>query len=72
MDEKRNGEYKFRVTKSESEVIEKRFEDAPVNSMSAFLRQQVVHGIYLEFDKDELLKEIGPKEYLDDFFLSLF
>ena len=22
--------------------------------MSAFLRQQVVHGIYLEFDKDEL------------------
>lgn len=54
MDEKRNVEYKFRVTKSESEVIEKRFEDAPVNSMSAFLRQQVVHGIYLEFDKDEL------------------
>ena len=25
-----------------------------INSMSAFLRQQVVHGIYLEFDKDEL------------------
>lgn len=54
MDEKRNVEYKFRVTKSESEVIEKRFADAPVNSMSAFLRQQVVHGIYLEFDINEL------------------
>lgn len=54
MREKTDVIYKFRVTESESKVIEKRFEDAPIKSMSAFLRQQVVHGIYLEFDKVEL------------------
>lgn len=67
MDEKRNVEYKFRVTISESEVIEKSFEDALVNSMCAFLRQQVVHGIYLEFDKDELYSIKSVNNSFDTF-----
>lgn len=34
MEEKKNIEYKFRVTKSESDVLEKRFADAQVKSMT--------------------------------------
>lgn len=44
----------FRVSKNDMEVIEERFRQSGMKSFSAFLRQQVVHGIYLEFDKDEL------------------
>lgn len=56
MGEKRNIEYKFRLTKSESEVLEKRFEKSHLKSMSAFLRVQIVHGVYLEFSTEELRK----------------
>ena len=44
----------FRVSQNQMEVIQKRFKQSGMKSFSAFLRQQVVHGIYLEFDKDEL------------------
>lgn len=44
----------FRVSKNDMEVIEERFKQSGMKSFSAFLRQQVVHGIYLEFDKVEL------------------
>jgi chromatin segregation and condensation protein Rec8/ScpA/Scc1 (kleisin family) len=56
MAEKRDVEYKFRLTKRESENLEKRFEKSELKSMSTFLRQQVVNGIYLEFSPDELAK----------------
>ena len=54
--EKVDKRYVIRLTKSEAEVLEKRFELSGMTSMSAFLRQQVVHGIYLEFDHDEMKK----------------
>lgn len=54
--EKVDKRYVIRLTESEAEVLEKRFELSGMTSMSAFLRQQVVHGIYLEFDHDEMKK----------------
>ena len=44
----------FRVSQNQMDVIQERFRQSGMKSFSAFLRQQVVHGIYLEFDKDEL------------------
>lgn len=49
-----NKPYIVRVTEDESAVIEKRFELSEMNSMSAYLRQQIVNGIYLEYDHEEL------------------
>lgn len=44
----------IRVTESELAVIEERLKRSCFTSMSAYLRQQIVHGIYLEYDHDEL------------------
>ena len=54
--EKVDKRYVIRVTEEESKMIEKRFELSKINSMSAYLRQQVVNGIYLEYDHEELAK----------------
>lgn len=48
--------YVIRLTESEADVLEKRFELSGMNSISAYLRQQVVNGIYLEYDHEELKK----------------
>lgn len=54
--EKVDKRYIIRLTESESKVLEKRFELSKGSSMSAYLRQQVVQGIYLEYDHEELKK----------------
>lgn len=54
--EKVNKRYVIRVTENESKAIEKRFELSKINSISAYLRQQIVNGIYLEYDHEELRK----------------
>ena len=54
--EKVDKRYVIRLTESEANVLEKRFELSGMTSISAYLRQQVVNGIYLEYDHEELKK----------------
>ncbi len=54
--EKVDKRYVLRLTESEAKVLEKRFELSGMTSMSAYLRQQIAHGIYLEYDHEELKK----------------
>lgn len=54
--EKVDKRYAIRLTESEANVLEKRFELSKMTSMSSYLRQQVVNGIYLEYDHEELKK----------------
>lgn len=54
--EKVDKRYVIRLTESEAEVLEKRFALSGMSSVSAYLRQQVVNGIYLEYDHEELKK----------------
>lgn len=46
--EKVDKRYVIRLTESEAKVLEKRFALSGMSSVSAYLRQQVVNGIYLE------------------------
>lgn len=54
--EKVDKRYVIRLTESEAEVLEKRFALSGMSSVNAYLRQQVVNGIYLEYDHEELKK----------------
>ena len=54
--EKVDKRYVIRLTESEAEILEKRFSLSGMSSVSAYLRQQVVNGIYLEYDHEELKK----------------
>ena len=54
--EKVDKRYVIRLTESEAEGLEKRFALSGMSSVSAYLRQQVVNGIYLEYDHEELKK----------------
>lgn len=54
--EKVDKRYVIRLTESEAEVLEKRFALLGMSSVSAYLRQQVVNGIYLEYDHEKLKK----------------
>lgn len=54
--EKVDKRYVIRLTESESNMLEKRFDLSGMTSISAYLRQQVVNGIYLEYDHEELKK----------------
>lgn len=54
--EKVDKRYVIRLTESEAEVLKKRFALSGMSSVSAYLRQQVVNGIYLEYDHKELKK----------------
>ena len=44
--EKVDKRYVIRLTESEAEILEKRFALSGMSSVSAYLRQQVVNGIY--------------------------
>ena len=59
--EKVDKRYVIRLTESEAEVLEKRFALSGMSSVSAYLRQQVVNGIYLEHDHEELKKKYGRR-----------
>ena len=54
--EKVDKRYVIRLTESEAEILEKLFALSGMSSVSAYLRQQVVNGIYLEYDHEELKK----------------
>lgn len=54
--EKIDKRYVIRLTESESKILEKRFDLSGITSISSYLRQQVVNGIYLEYDHEELKK----------------
>lgn len=54
--ENRNRIIRFRVNDEEYSVIKKRMEACNVISMSRFIRHMIIHGIYLEFDREELKK----------------
>ena len=54
--EKVDKRYVIRLTESEAKVLEKRFALSGMSSVSAYLRQQVVNGIYLEYDHEEIKK----------------
>ena len=54
--EKVDKRYVIRLTESEAEILEKRFALSGMSSVGAYLRQQVVNGIYLEYDHEELKK----------------
>lgn len=58
--ENRNRIIKFRVNDEEYSVIKKRLEVCEVTSMSELFRQMMLHGIYLEYDHEELKKYNSP------------
>ena len=69
--EKVDKRYVIRLTESEAKVLEKRFALSGMSSVSAYLRQQVVNGIYLEYDHEELKKNTSGgyecgKQYQSD------
>ena len=53
---KRNKNLIFKVNEDEWNIIQKRLEVCKVSSMSELFRQMMLHGIYLEYDHEELKK----------------
>ena len=47
---------RVKVNEDEWNIIQKRLEVCKVSSMSKLLRQMMLHGIYLEYDHEELKK----------------
>ena len=47
---------RVKVNEDEWTLIQKRLEVCTVSSMSDLFRQMILHGIYLEFDHEELRK----------------
>lgn len=47
---------RIKVNEDEWNIIQKRLEVCKVPSMSELFRQMMVHGIYLEYDHEELKK----------------
>ena len=53
---KRDKNLIFKVNEDEWNLIQKRLEVCEVSSMSELFRHMMIHGIYLEFDHDEMKK----------------
>lgn len=53
---KRNKNLIFKVNEYEWNIIQKRLEVCEVSSMSDLFRHMMLHGIYLEYDHEELKK----------------
>ena len=53
---KRDKNLIFKVNEDEWNLIQKRLEVCEVSSMSELFRHMMVHGIYLEFDHNEMKK----------------
>lgn len=47
---------RIKVNEDEWNIIQKRLEVCKVSSMSELFRQMMLHGIYLEYDHEELKK----------------
>lgn len=61
----RNKTLRVKVNKDEWELIQKRLEVCEVSSMSDLFRQMMLHGIYLEFDHDEM-KKIRQSDFVNN------
>ena len=53
---KRDKNLIFKVNEDEWNLIQKRLEVCEVSSMSELFRHMMIHGIYLEFDHNEMKK----------------
>ena len=53
---KRNKNLIFKVNEDEWNIIQKQLEVCEISSMSELFRQMMLHGIYLEYDHEELKK----------------
>ena len=53
---KRDKNLIFKVNEDEWNLIQKRLEVCEVSSMSELFRHMIIHGIYLEFDHNEMKK----------------
>ena len=53
---KRDKNLIFKVNEDEWNIIQKRLEKCSVSSMSELFRHMMIHGIYLEYDHEELKK----------------
>lgn len=53
---KRNKNLIFKVNEDEWNIIQKRLEACNVSTMSELFRHMMLHGIYLEYDHEELKK----------------
>ena len=53
---KRDKNLIFKVNEDEWNLIQKRLEVCEVSSMSKLFRHMMIHGIYLEFDHNEMKK----------------
>lgn len=53
---KRDKNLIFKVNEDEWNLIQKRLEVCVVSSMSELFRHMMIHGIYLEFDHNEMKK----------------
>ena len=53
---KRDKNLIFKVNEDEWNIIQKRLEKCNVSSMSELFRHMMIHGIYLEYDHEELKK----------------
>ena len=53
---KRDKNLIFKVNEDECNLIQKRLEVCEVSSMSELFRHMMIHGIYLEFDHNEMKK----------------
>ncbi len=52
----RNKALRVKVNEDEWNIIQKRLKICNVKSMSDFFRQMMLHGVYLEYDHEELKK----------------
>ena len=57
---KRDKNLIFKVNEDEWNLIQKRLEVCEVSSMSELFRHMMIHGIYLEFDHNEMKKIRQP------------
>lgn len=53
---KRNKNLIFKVNEDEWNIIQKQLEVCEISSMSELFRHMMIHGIYLEYDHEELKK----------------
>lgn len=56
---KRDKNLIFKVNEDEWNIIQKRLEKCNVSNMSDLFRQMMLYGIYLEYDHEELKKNMA-------------
>lgn len=62
---KRNKNFIFKINEDEWNTIQKRLEICKVSSMSELFSHMMIHGIYLEYDHEELKTKLARQSELD-------